>query len=494
MNLNYLDWLIILVYISLIFYTGYIAKRYVGKISDFLVADRSMGFHLGLVSLMSSEIGIITYMYLAEAGFTNGFVALMIGIPFFIVFLFLGKTGFIIKPLLEMKIMTIAELFQKKFGKGVRFYAALLMAIGGIINFGVFPGVEAKFINTITGIPQEYLLLTMVVLLTIVLIYTAVGGMVSVIITNYVQFILLSFGMVFITVFGVYKIGWSNIINAVQVNFNEQGFNSFAEGGNFGWSFLLWQLLFQLAVLTIAPYITMRLFSSKNTKTGKRIFTWSSIMFLARAVIPIFWGIMALAYLTTKPDDPLQALPLMILELTPKGILGLIFAAFLAASMSTYASYLLSWSSVISQDILGVAIKQITKKEISNKAQMIISRSTMASVMLFIIWWSFFFKAEGLLFFYLMLAVNLFLAGTLVSSIFGIYFTKNKFGLIKARSLGAYLAFTLGAFPTIWYFFPNHPPASQLGIWGFVLAFLGMIVGSVFQNIFQPIAFKEKKI
>ena len=59
MNLNYLDWLIILVYISLIFYTGYIAKRYVGKISDFLVADRSMGFHLGLVSLMSSEIGII---------------------------------------------------------------------------------------------------------------------------------------------------------------------------------------------------------------------------------------------------------------------------------------------------------------------------------------------------------------------------------------------------------------------------------------------------
>jgi SSS family solute:Na+ symporter len=318
--------------------------------------------------------------------------------------------------------------------------------------------------------------------------------MVSVIITNYVQFILLSFGMVFITVLGVYKIGWSNIINAVQVNFNEQGFNSFAEGGNFGWSFLLWQLLFQLAVLTIAPYITMRLFSSKNTKTGKKIFTWSSIMFLARAVIPIFWGIMALAYLTTKPDDPLQALPLMILNITPKGILGLIFAAFLAASMSTYASYLLSWSSVISQDLLGVAIRKITQKEISSKTQMIISRCTMAGVMLFIIWWSFFYKAEGLLFFYLMLAVNLFLAGTLVSAIFGIYFTKNKFGLIKARSFGAYLAFTLGAFPTIWYFFPNHPPASQLGIWGFVLAFLGMIVGSVFQNIFQPITFKEKEI
>jgi SSS family solute:Na+ symporter len=490
-NLSYLDWLIILVYITLIIYTGYLAKKYIAKISDFLVADRSMGFHLGLVSLMSSEIGIITYMYLAEAGYTNGFVALIIGIPFFIVFLFLGKTGFIIKPLLEMKIMTIPELFQKKFGKGVRFYAAFLMAIGGIINFGVFPGVEAKFINTITGIPQEYLLFTMVVLLTIVLIYTAVGGMVSVIITNYVQFILLSLGMVFITVFGVIKIGWHNIVNAVQVNFNLQGFNPFVEGGNFGWSFLLWQLLFQLAVLTIAPYITMRLFSSKDSKTGKKIFTWSSIMFLARAVIPIFWGILALAYLVQKPDDPLQALPLMILGLTPKGILGLIFAALLAASMSTYASYLLSWSSVISQDLLDVAIKRFTKKEISNKTQLIISRCTMAGVILFIIWWSFIYQAEGLLFFYLMLAVNLFLAGTLVSAVFGIYFMKDKFGLLKARPLGSYLAFTLGALPTIWYFLPDHPSASQLGVWGFILAFIGMIIGSLIQNILRPKSIEE---
>ncbi len=491
MNLTILDWLIILVYVLVIFYASYYAKRYVGKISDFLVADRSMGFHLGLVSLMSTEIGIITFMYLAEAGYTNGFVALMIGIPFFIVFIFLGKTGFIIKPLMEMKIMTIAELFQKKYGKGVRFYAALLMAVGGIINFGVFPGVEAKFINTVTGIPQEYLLLTMVIILSMVLIYTAVGGMVSLIITNYVQFILLSFGMIFITVFGVYKIGWSNIILTVQENYSTQGFNAFAKGGNFGLSFLLWQLLFQLAVLTISPYITMRLFSAKNTKTGKKIFTWSSIMFLARGVIPVFWGILALTYLTTKPEDPLLALPLMIVDLTPKGILGLVMAAFLAASMSTYASYLLSWSSVISQDLLGVAIRQITKKEISNKTQLIISRSTMTVVMLFIIWWSFFYQTEGLLFFYLMLAVNLFLAGTLVSATFGIYFMKNKYGILKARSLGAYMAFSLGAFPTIWYFFPNHPPASQLGIWGFVLAFLGMIVGSVFQNIFQPITIQE---
>ena len=228
MNLSRLDLGIILVYILFIIYSGTFFKKYIKNISTFLVAERSMGLHLGLASLVSSEIGIITYMYLSEAGFTNGFVALMIGIPFFIVFIFLGKTGFMIKPLIETKIMTIPELFQKKYGRGVRFYAGLLMAVGGIINFGVFPGVEARFINSVTGIPQSYVLYTIVGLLAVVLIYTALGGMVSVIFTNYVQFILLSLGMVVITILGVVKIGWTNIARAVESNLGAAGLNPFA--------------------------------------------------------------------------------------------------------------------------------------------------------------------------------------------------------------------------------------------------------------------------
>lgn len=507
MNFTLLDYIIVSAYIILIIYSGSFVKKYIGNMADFLVADRSMGFHLGLVSLLSSEIGIITYMYLSEAGYKNGFVALMIGIPFFIVFVFLGKTGFIVKPLMDMKIMTLPELFQKRFGRGIRFLSALLMAIGGIINFGVFPGIEANFINTITGIPHKYVLFTMVVMLTIVLIYTALGGMVSVIITNYIQFILLSFGMVFIVIIGVVNMGWGNIVASISKNFGEKGFNPFI--GDFGWSFIVWQLLFQLSVLAVAPFITMRIFSAKDTKTGRKIFTWSSVMFLARAVIPVFWGILALSYFTLnpgKPADPMQAVPLMILHLTPKGILGLVFASLLAASMSTYASYLLSWSSVISQDIIGVVANKLRGgKDLPNKTQMIISRLTMLSVMIFIIWWSFFYHFQGLVFFYLMLSGNLYLAGTLISAIGGIYFEKKKFGLFRARSGGAYVAFILGAMVVAWYFFPQsfrnifpdfiknlYPKdpinsASILGYWSYIIAAGGMIIGSFIHNIIQPL-------
>ena len=145
MNFNYFDIGIVVIYIVLIFYSGTLMKKYIAGIGDYLVANRTMGFHLGLLSMMCTEIGMITYIYYAELGYKAGLASLVVAFPPMIVYFFLGRTGFIIKPLLEMKIMTIPEFFSKRFSNGVRFYVGILMAVGGILNFGVFPGVEAKF-------------------------------------------------------------------------------------------------------------------------------------------------------------------------------------------------------------------------------------------------------------------------------------------------------------------------------------------------------------
>ena len=490
MNISLVDAGIVTIYLFLIFYSGILVKKYVSGIGDFLVADRSMGFHLGLLSMMCTEIGMITYIYYAELGYKAGLASLIIAFPPMVVYFILGKTGFIIKPLLEMKIMTIPEFFSIRFSKGVRFYVGILMAVGGILNFGVFPGVEAKFINTVTGIPQSYVLLTMVVLLTLVLIYTVAGGMVSIILTNYLQYALLSFGMIFITVYGIYIIGWGNIVNAVVAGLGEKGVNPFFPTlfkGEFGIGFLIWQLLEWTAILVAWQAISMRLFSSKDSKTGMRIYTWSGLMFLSRAILPIFWGIMAFAYFT-EPVDGLDALPLLVKAIVPSGLLGLIFAGLLAASMSTYASYLLSWSSVVSQDIIGIVIKRFTGKEMSSKNQLLISRMTVAAVMIFIIWWSLFHELEGYLYFYLQMTGMLFLPGTLVSIALGIYWK-------KARTAGAYAAFTLGALPPVLYLVLSEAFksawASRMGWGGFLLAFIGMVVGSYLQNWLKPEHVKE---
>jgi SSS family solute:Na+ symporter len=482
MHLNFIDLLIVALYIVLVFLSGILMKKFVSGIGDYLVADRTMGFNLGLISMMCTEIGMITYVYYAELGYKAGFASLIIAFPPMLVYFFLGRTGFIIKPLLEMKIMTIPEFFSKRFNTGVRFYLGILMAVGGILNFGVFPGVEAKFINTVSGIPEGYVLMTMVVLLTLVLIYTLLGGMVSVILTNYLQYILLSFGMVFITVYGVYLIGWDNIVNAVTTKFGEKGVNPFFPSlikGQFGIGFLVWQVLEWTAILVAWQAIALRLFSSKDSKTGMKIYKWSGLMFLFRGIIPIFWGIMAFAYLS-DPVSGLDALPLFIKAIVPSGVMGLIFAGLLAASMSTYASYLLSWSSVVSQDIIGVIIRSITKREISSERQLVISRITVAAVMIFIIWWSLFHKLEGYLYFYLQMTGMLFLPGALISLALGVYWK-------KAQSTGAYLALTLGIIPPLLYLLVSEELknewASVFGWGGFVLALIGMVAGSYIHSI-----------
>ena len=482
MNIGYLDLGIILCYIALIIISGSLMKKYVKGIGDYLVANRTMGFNLGLISMMCTEIGMITYIYYAELGYKAGLASLIVAFPPMIAYFFLGRTGFVIKPLLEMKIMTIPEYFSKRFSKGVRFYAGILMAVGGILNFGVFPGVEARFVNIVTGIPKSYVLLTMASILTLVLIYTLLGGMVSVIITNYIQYILLSLGMIFITAFGFYMVGWEKLVNVVSANFGEKGFNPFFPSigeGEFGIGFLIWQILEWMAILIAWQAILMRLFSSKDSKTGMKIYRWSGLMFFSRAILPVFWGILALAYFT-EPVDGLDSLPLFIKAIIPGGIIGLIFAGLLAASMSTYSSYLLSWSSVVSQDIVGVVIKSFTGKEIPPERQLKISRITMALVMIFIVWWSLFHSLEGYLYFYLQMTGMLFLPGTFVCITLGIYWK-------KARTAGAYLAFTLGALPPLLYLvLPEEMKtswASEFGWGGFLLAFIGMIIGSVIQNV-----------
>lgn len=484
MNLSFIDVLVIIAYLFLIFFSGTIVKKYVKGIDNFLVAGRSMGFHLGLLSLMCTEIGMITYVYYAELGYKAGLAALIVAFPPVVAYIFLGKTGFIIKPLLEMKISTIPEFFSIKYSKGVRFLIGVIMAVGGILNFGVFPGVEANFINIVTGISKDYLLITMVVMLTLVLLYTIAGGMVSIIVTNYIQYILLSFGMIFITVYGLFYVGWDNIVSSVTKQIGEVGINPFSPNifeGNFGFGFIVWQTLFWIALLVGWQAISMRLFSSKDSSTGQKIYTWSGLMFLSRGIMPILWGVMAISVVGDGTDS-LEALPYFLLKIVPAGLLGLIFAALLAASMSTYASYLLSWSSVVSQDIIGSIVRYLTKKDLDSKTQLLVSRITMAAVMIFIIWWSLFHEMEGYLYFYLNMTGMLFIPGVLVCVAFGIYWK-------KARVLGAYLAIIFGAIlPMLYLVWPNKVQdyASEIGWGGFLISFVGMIIGSTIQNIIQP--------
>ena len=110
MRFGLLDWAITVVSLVATVWIGLRTRRYVGRIEDYLVANRGMGVWIGTASLVSTEIGIITYMYQAQFGFLAGFSAFIVGLITIAVCFAIGRTGFVISRLRELEVMTVPEI------------------------------------------------------------------------------------------------------------------------------------------------------------------------------------------------------------------------------------------------------------------------------------------------------------------------------------------------------------------------------------------------
>jgi SSS family solute:Na+ symporter len=524
-----IDWTITGLALALTLTAGLYVRRYVGSLEDYLVAKRGMGLYVGTASLVSTEIGIITYMYQAQFGFLAGFSAFVVGLITFAVCLALGASGFVISRLRETGIMTVPEYLERRYTPGVRVVAGALMAIGGSLNLGIFPLIEARFLAILTGLEARHVTLVMAALLLIALVYTAVGGMVSLLITNYIQYVILAVGTVVVTLACLKATDWGAMTGAVREHLDGRGVNPLTDLGP---GFIFWQLLLWVALMTVWQSVAMRTFSARDAATGKRVFTLTSVLFLGRAVIPMMWGIAALAFFSARAqplatpagEHPVQeervelqedfrasldtgrleralpqverleqlaretgeerhveaarsnrqelalvAMPVMLTHILPTGLLGLALAGMLAASLSTYAGYFLAWSAVIAQDVVGPALG----REISDRARLWLTRTCVVGLTAFIAVWSLIYEVPGPAFFYLQVTANLFMAPTLITVVAGLYWR-------RASRTGAYLCFVLGAAASLTYLLPPlRMGVATAGNLSWVLAVLGMILGSL---------------
>ena len=79
-NFSALDWVIVVVYLVTCVAAGLYVKRYVGNMSDYVVAGRSLNSFLSIATMLGSEIGLVTVMYAAQKGFVGGFASFYIGL------------------------------------------------------------------------------------------------------------------------------------------------------------------------------------------------------------------------------------------------------------------------------------------------------------------------------------------------------------------------------------------------------------------------------
>jgi SSS family solute:Na+ symporter len=217
--------------------------------------------------------------------------------------------------------------------------------------------------------------------------------------------------------------------------------------------------------------------AAKDTNTGRKVYTRTSFFFVCRFLIPGVWGIAALASLGPVANS-LEAMPRYLSTAVPPGLMGLLIAAMLAADMSTDSSYMLTWGSVIYNDIMA----PFRKTRWSEKRGLFWNRSIIAFIGVFLLLYGLWYPLKGDLWTYLGVTGTIYLASISVLLIACCYWR-------RANSWGAGAAILISAVIPITYLVMEQlPSAANLaksigpyysGIATYLLSGAAMVVGSL---------------
>lgn len=484
-HFNLLDGSIIGVYLIVVMIAGLAVRKYVGKVEHYLVAGREMNLYLGIASMAATEFGIVTCMYAAQNGYDKGFAGATPGILYALAMLVVGVTGFCIKPLREAGVITIPELFQERFGSRIRWLAGVVIVLGGLLNMGVFLRTGGEFLVGVSGMDVAYLQWMMTALLALVAVYTILGGMLSVLVTDYLQFIVMSIGLIAVTGLTLATVGWTTLVQTVDDKLGAGGFNPFVNP-DMGWEYVVFNGILNLAACLTWQTMIARVLASKDAKTGQRMYSGTSFFFVARFLIPGIWGIAALALLAPEVvgDNTLTAMPKFLALYVPAGLMGLLVAAMLAADMSTDSSYMLTWASVIYNDILAPFRR---RKAWTEKFGLMVNRTIVALIGVFLLFYGLWYELKGDLWSYISVTGAIYLSSMSVLLVACCYWK-------RANSWGAGAAILLGfIFPVAYLAMEQIPATEELaksigpyysGIASFVAAALGMVIGSYLKLLF----------
>lgn len=492
MTLAPLDWIIIAVYIGVCLAAGMWMRRYVFNVEEFAIAGRAVRVNLGTTSLAATELGLVTVMYTAQLGYEKGFAGATIGVLMALAIFLVGSTGFVIEPLRNAGVVTIPELFEKRFSPRVRWVAGLFVALGGLLNMGIFLRLGGDFLVFAVGLPPHWLEWVMTALLILVFVYTAFGGMLSVLVTDYIQFLIVGIGVVITSLLILWNLGWSNIVDGLWSSWvnnvadptraASHPFNPF-DASSFGWGYLLWNFMLQIAIATTWQTQISRVLSAEDSRTGRRIYTRVAFYYVGRFALPGLWGAAAYVYFNQHGGlpagiDSMTAMPTYLGTLLPVGLLGLVIAAMIAAEMSTVSGYMLTWETVIFNDL----IMPCLKRPLSPAKQLVLTRFILFAIAIFLLLYGLWYKMPGNAYDYLAITANIYLASVFSLLVGGLYWP-------GANTTGAYAALVLGAVGPIAFLVVNSivdkshqiPPAIA-GASSFVLAFAGLVVGSLLET------------
>ena len=448
-----LDWSIVIAFVGVLIATAILANSLSRGVSGFLTADRCAGRYLVTVAYNMAQVGVITLVWYFQLGYDVGFTQIWWGYFEGPSLILLAITGWVIYRFRETRAMTLAQFFELRYSKRFRVMSGGVAFVSGIINYGIFPGVTARYFMALCGMPERFMLagesiavfpIVMVCLLALGIFMVFAGGMVSIILTDFLQGVFCFGTFVFICFWLMAQFPWPVLERAMLAMPEGTSFVDpfgLAREKNFDifyWAISAFVLFYAARAWQGDQGYNAAPLNAHEARMAQILNGWRyRVLMLITIIIPL-----AVRAFLTQPEyaeaaapvhaaldqvtnDALRSelrTPLAMAVMLPTGILGLFIAAMLGAAVSTDEAYLHSWGSIFIQDV----ILPFRKKPFDPKVHTFLLKLAALGVALFAFTFSMLYEPTQYIAMFAALTASIFVAGAGAAIIGGLYWTRGS--------------------------------------------------------------------
>ncbi len=495
MNLTVLDWGIVAAVFIFIIAVVALSKGLMRSVSDFLAAGRTGGRYLISLSQGTAALGAITIVGMLEMNFIAGFALRWWEMVMTVVLVAISVSGWVLYRFRQTRCLTMAQFFEVRYSRNFRVFAGSLAFVSGIINFGIFPAVSARFFIYFCGLPAAVnvgglhvstFALIMIVVIAVPLYFVLSGGQIAVMITDFLQGVFTNVVFIVIIIVLLLKVDWAHIFAAVtQAPPDASLINPFRTAStkdyNF-WYFLIGMIGVIYGKLswqgTQAYNASAK--SAHEAKMGDVLMNWRNVpqwgLFLVFVPVvaytflhhPDYGGAAAGArsILDGIANPALRSqltVPVVLSKLLPGGLMGAFAAVMLAASIACHETYLHSWGAIFIQDVW----LPLRRRPFESKQHIRILQWAISGVAVFVFFFSLLFQQSEYIFLFFAVTGAIFAGGSGAVIIGGLYWKRGTTAAAWSSMLAGSIIAVGGI--VIRQLDPNFPINGQM-FWGLAMA------------------------
>ena len=363
-----LDYALLVIYFALVLGIGVMARRSVSTSLDFLLSGRSLPAWVTGLAFISANLGAIELLGMAANGAQYGVPTVhyyWIGAIPAMVFL-----GLVMMPFYYgSKVRSVPEFLRRRFGTGAHLVNAISFALAQVLIAGVNLFSLALLLNLLLGWPIP---LSIVIAALIVLAYTTLGGLSAAIYNEVLQFFVIIAALTPLTVAGLYKVGgWNGLVDKITHGPGGAGqLNAWPATELTGITnpvLSVIGIVFGLGFVLSFGYWTtnfaevQRALSARSMSAARRtpiIGAYPKVLIPAVIIIPgMIAAVVVPEMAKLKGGDASSgvayndALPLLMRDLLPNGMLGIAITGLLASFMAGVAANVSSFNTVFTYDL-----------------------------------------------------------------------------------------------------------------------------------------------